>query len=260
MAQTTPTDAVRDPQARALLERKLRELAQQIAPAIQAQPPAREVQPPSWEALERDYLDGKMTARQFQVMLQRYKAFYVKSAPPPAPLPTPNSPPEVVSAKAAQPATNSAPVAPQLSTLNSQLSTNSNSQLSTNIVPPGLPVPPAPVVTSTKLPDAPAGPAAAGATSETNNSPAVSVSRPILDVDEDPEVKAVQTKIDELLRLKEARDNAAKLNLILATNTPAAQQSKRQRLNELIRLHVNGKLTEAEYNAKRAAIIAEPAK
>ena len=123
MAQTTPTDAVRDPQARALLERRLQELAQPGTPATQAQPPALDPQPPSWEALERDYLDGKITARQFQVMLQRYKAFYVKSAPPPAPLPTPNSPPAVVSVRAAQPATNSAPAAPQLSTLNSQLTT-----------------------------------------------------------------------------------------------------------------------------------------
>ena len=72
----------------------------------------------------------------------------------------------------------------------------------------------------------------------------------------------VERKMDELLRLKAAREQAALKNAPAAagTNSAAATgpKTKRQRLDELLKLHIDGKLSEAEYNEKRSKIIAEP--
>lgn len=70
----------------------------------------------------------------------------------------------------------------------------------------------------------------------------------------------VEKKMDELLRLKAAREQAALTNAAAATNATAtaAPKTKRQRLDELLKLHIDGKIPEAEYNEKRSKIIAEP--
>jgi hypothetical protein len=72
----------------------------------------------------------------------------------------------------------------------------------------------------------------------------------------------VEKKMDELLRLKAAREQAGRTNTTAATGTnstaAASPKTKRQRLDELLRLHIDGKLSEAEYNEKRSKIIAEP--
>jgi hypothetical protein len=64
----------------------------------------------------------------------------------------------------------------------------------------------------------------------------------------------VEAKMDELLRLKEAREKAAQTNAVPST----APKTKRQKLDELIVLFVNGKISEAEYNEQRNKIVAEP--
>lgn len=72
----------------------------------------------------------------------------------------------------------------------------------------------------------------------------------------------VERKMDELLRLKAAREQAALTNAPAAPATnsvaAAAPKPKRQRLDELLKLYIDGKLSEAEYNEKRSKIIAEP--
>ena len=72
----------------------------------------------------------------------------------------------------------------------------------------------------------------------------------------------VEKKMDELLRLKAAREKAAQTNLPAATGTnstaAATPKTKRQRLDELLKLYIESKIPEAEYNEKRSKIIAEP--
>jgi hypothetical protein len=223
------------------------------APATNAPPGAPE-QPPTLEQLEQSYAADKITARQFQWYLRRYKALYVKStnAPaspaPPAPRPAASAP-EIKSAP---------PVAPQVQPAAVAVSNQPPSPArppATNAPspPPAAlpPVPAAPTVLSSKLPE-----------QTLTNSPATNsaakASSPASAEENDPAIREVEVKIDKLLKLKEARDQAAKLETLLATNTPAKLKTKRQRLNELIRLHVNGVLTEPEYKTKRDAIVAEP--
>ena len=62
-----------------------------------------------------------------------------------------------------------------------------------------------------------------------------------------------------MLRQKEAREKAALTNATAATNNiPAGPQTKRQRMDALLRQFVEGTLPEAEYNARRAKMLAEP--
>ena len=71
----------------------------------------------------------------------------------------------------------------------------------------------------------------------------------------------VEKKMDELLRLKAAREQAALTNALAASATnsaAAAPKTKRQRLDELLKLYIENKIPEAEYNEKRSKIIAEP--
>jgi len=58
--------------------------------------------------------------------------------------------------------------------------------------------------------------------------------------------------MDELLLLKAARERAK-------TNAPptTGQKSKRERLNEMLRLVVEGQMSDAEYKQMRAKILAE---
>src|SRR6266853_1932148 len=67
----------------------------------------------------------------------------------------------------------------------------------------------------------------------------------------------VEAKMEELLRLKAAREKAALTNAMAATNGAAkpTAQTKRQRLDELLKLYVEGKIPETEYRARRAKIL-----
>lgn len=72
-------------------------------------------------------------------------------------------------------------------------------------------------------------------------------------------ISEVEARLDEMLRQKEARDKAALTNAAASTNNiPATPQTKRQRLDALLKQMIDGKITGAEYNEKRARIVAEP--
>jgi hypothetical protein len=67
----------------------------------------------------------------------------------------------------------------------------------------------------------------------------------------------IESKMDELLRWKAERDKQSR------TNAPppegaASPKTKRQRLDNLLRLYIQNKITETEYKEKRAKIVAEP--
>jgi hypothetical protein len=72
----------------------------------------------------------------------------------------------------------------------------------------------------------------------------------------------VEKKMEELVRLKTEREKAVQTNAAPATgtntSTVAGPKTKRQRLDELLRLYIDGKISEAEYMGKRAKVVAEP--
>lgn len=150
------------------------------------------MRPMTYADLERLYLDGKISAKEYQKLLSQ-----IQSAP------------GSVTAPQAQPATpqhqGSAPVAKSVS--------------------PGGAVPQNP-------------PSTAGV--QTNK---------------DDKINDVEARMDALIRAKEAREKKA-------ANTPpravAGPKTKRERLNDLLRLYIEGKVTEQEMNERRAKIVAEP--
>lgn len=68
-------------------------------------------------------------------------------------------------------------------------------------------------------------------------------------------VSEVEARIDEMIRLKEARERAAKTNTAPA---PGVKLSKRERLDFLLRQVVEGKLSDEQYKKEREKILAEP--
>jgi hypothetical protein len=71
-------------------------------------------------------------------------------------------------------------------------------------------------------------------------------------------VSDVESKLDEMMRLKAAREKAALTNATAATNAVPGKLTKRQRLDLILKQYVEGKLTEADYNVQRTKIVAEP--
>jgi len=142
----------------------------------------------SFEHLERLYLDGKLTARQFQQYVMDYKLVR------PQPVAATNLPAPVRRADATPLTAGAATNAPPLMEANGE------------------------------------------------------------DTAAQARLAELEAKMDELLRL---RTNRAELE----TNTPpatAGPKTKRERLDELLRLLIAGKVSQAEYETRRAKIIAEP--
>jgi len=77
-----------------------------------------------------------------------------------------------------------------------------------------------------------------------------------------PGLSELEKKMDELLRLKAARENGAATNGVSKAPTsaaiPPAPKTKRERLDALLKLYIDGKIPEADYKDKRAKLIAEP--
>ena len=171
---------------------------------------------PTFAEIERQYLQGKITAKQFQKYLQDHNI----SVPPKTVPPSDN---DALAVEILRREIAKAPAEPA-------------------VAPP--PVKPAGV-----KPEAVASPAP----------------RPEPGTTPGPDQTAlteVERKMDELLRLKAAREQAALTNAPAATGTNSsaatAPKTPRQRLDELLKLHIEGKLSEAEYNEKRNKVIAEP--
>jgi hypothetical protein len=107
-----------------------------------------------------------------------------------------------------------------------------------------------PSVTTPSRPTAVAPTTNATAMRPTTNAPAVTPPP-----NKGEQISSVEAKMDELLKAKAAREKAA-------TNTPptvsTGPKTKRDRLNELLRQYIEGKISEPEMNERRAKIIAEP--
>src|SRR2546425_3330445 len=153
-----------------------------------AQTGTASMRPMTYADLERLYLEGKISAKEYQKLLAD-----IKSRPIPAP-------PPVQSAS------------PQPTTQNPQKN-----------------------------------PGAAAVSPSTNRPPVAAVK-----TNQQDTISDVEAKMDALIRARQK-----------ATNTPprtvtAGPKTKRERLNELLRLYIEGKISETELNERRGKIIAEP--
>src|SRR5688572_28000578 len=153
-------------------------VAQQPAPVTQAPvaPGTNAVRRPTLAEVERQYLDGKISARDFQKFLQTYRA----------------------QPRAAQPA---AGVTNDVHARALAVLHNARPNVAANPQGPALTEP---------LPDP------AGSSNETANAAVI---------------QDVETKIDELIRLKEAREQGTNTN----SAAPAGPLTKRQRLDAALR-------------------------
>jgi hypothetical protein len=179
-------------------------VAQQPAPVT---PPAvapgtNAVRRPTLAEVERQYLDGKISARDFQKFLQTYRA-----------QPRPVQPAAAV--------TNDvhARALAVLHTARPNVAAN----------------PQGPAITE-PLPDP------AGVTNDAN----VAV------------IQDVETKIDELIRLKQAREQTTNTGVTATNTNRPSGVTKRQRLDSALRLHIEGKLSDVEYKQLREKILLEP--
>jgi len=76
---------------------------------------------------------------------------------------------------------------------------------------------------------------------------------------EQKKLSEVEARIDEMLRKKAERDKAAVNNAAPTTNSPAKTPlTKRQRMDALLKQMIDGKISEADYAAQRAKLLAEP--
>ena len=159
------------------------------------------VRRPTLAEIERQYLDGKITAREFQRFLQTYRA--PRSAPPPTAITNDVHARALAVLHTTKPNPAANPQGPALTE----------------------PLPEPPGTTNTTVSDA--------------------------------ALQDVEGKIDELIRLKQAREQSTNTTNT-STNAPAGPLTKRQRLDAALRLYIEGKLTDAEYKERREKILAEP--
>ncbi|HXJ58798.1 MAG TPA: hypothetical protein VNU68_19235 [Verrucomicrobiae bacterium] len=180
--------------------------------------------------LERQYLDGKITAKQFQKSLEqlqeqeRRQALAAARVSKPEPTVTKSSP-APPNAKPASASTSTAkPAAPGANTA---------------------------TIPSKAVPTAAAAAASAPTNHANQTSEAVSP--------EQKKLTEVESRIDEMMRLKAERDKAA-TNAVgnAASKTTPGPLTKRQRLDALLKQYIDGKLTDADYNTQRSKIVAEP--
>ena len=76
---------------------------------------------------------------------------------------------------------------------------------------------------------------------------------------EQKKLSEVEARIDEMLRKKAEREKAAVNGATPPTNSPAqTPQTKRQRMDELLKQMIDGKISEADYTAQRAKLLAQP--
>jgi hypothetical protein len=126
-----------------------------------------------------------------------------------------------------------------------------------------LPVTNAPLSTNTAALRSPA-PAPAAASSESPKTAApgrareTTVATPTAEEARQKRISEVEARLDEMLRQKEAREKAALTNAAATNQTSATPLTKRQRLDDLLRQMIDGKITAAEYSQRREKIIADP--
>ena len=157
-----------------------------------AQTGTASMRPMTYADLERLYLEGKISAKEYQKLLAD-----IKSRPLPAPAPAPAQP-----------------------------------------VPPQ----PKPQTPPQKNPST-------AVVSPSTNRPAVTAVR----TNQQDTISDVEAKMDALIKARQKATNTAPPRTVTA-----GPKTKRERMNDLLRLYIEGKISETELNERRAKIIAEP--
>ena len=73
----------------------------------------------------------------------------------------------------------------------------------------------------------------------------------------DEDFAEIESKMDELLRQQRDRERQMSNRVSSAKEAPTKPLSKRERLDAILRLHIEGELSEEEYKRQRSAIISE---
>jgi len=229
VAQVTPK-STNDGQA-AAIELLRRTIAEQQAnpgkiirtednPSVTRAVPLSPEDAASRAALERQYLDGKLSARQYQKAVDRWEHERQKR----------------LAAEAAKPKAAESAVTKSLTNAAPKVAVDRSE---------------APRAVSPKNSGAPIVTPPAGAASPT---PA-----PVEPTPQQKKISDVEARIDEMLRLKAEREKAALTNATAVnTNLPARPPTRRQRLDAILKQNLDGKLSDADYQAQRAKILAEP--
>ncbi len=190
----------------------LRKTMDSLEPRYKTPPPAkgRPGREPSFAETEQLFLQGKMSARDYQKFLEEHKVDPAKTS-------------------SADPQSRAVEVL-----------RNEIKKAETGVAKPETP-PPTGETPTARLPGALAEPAPGP---------------------EQSKLSEVEKKMDELLRLKAARETAAATNSASTTVTnssaPTTPKTKRQRLDDLLMLFIDGKMPEAQYWEKRGKLLAEP--
>jgi hypothetical protein len=201
-------------------------------PAKRNSRPAPVLKEPDFTEIEKQYLDGRISAKQFQKYLQDHKVAPAKApvatSPDNTTRPVERLRQETAKSKAADPV----------------------AVVKTNTIAP-------PAAVQTKAAKVQAPPASPAAVAQT---PIAAKPDPAGSPAGKSALSEVEAKMEELLQLKAAREKAALTNAMAATNGAAkpTAQTKRQRLDEVLKLYVEGKIPETEYRARRTKILAEP--
>ncbi len=161
--------------------------------------------PPTYPEVERDYLAGKITAKQFQRYLRDHTLD---------------------------------PVSPASKSPNALARTYESTRSNPN---PPLNTPAREPAVSPSNPPAEVQPQRTETAGDSGN------------------LNDLEKKMDELLRLKTAREQAS-MNAAATNAVAAAPKTKRERLDALLRLYLTGKISEPEYNEQRAKLISETGK
>lgn len=185
------------------------------APAVKLSPQAAARR----SELERQYLDGKLSARNYQKAIDQLEAEEKKR----------------LAAEAASPKSNAQPPA----AAKIVAATNSSSSKATK-----------PRATSPKNSESAIVTPPAGTVT--------SASTPVEPTPQQKKIADVEARIDEMLRLKAEREKALTNAATAATNAPSGPLTRRQRLDALLKQNLEGKLSDTDYQALRAKLLAEP--
>lgn len=230
-------------------EPELKQLQQQVTDRERGAKPTTNAVPStlgtglSFKEIEQLFLDGKISARQFQEYVQKLPAVKAPTNAVPATPAWPKASRAAVTNKPPIIVTNAVTKIPKVPQPQPEALTPEAQQKAVEILRATEPNPannpkPGPAIQASQL------------------APLKEEVAPPVDPIEQG-FSEIEAKMDELLRFKAAREKAAQTNAA-PSKAAGATVTKRQRLDELLKLYIAGDIKEEDYKARRAAIIAEP--
>ena len=224
-AAQTPAPTSHPPAPKPIRTTGERALSQSGAATVHSPKPSAPLRP--FPEVERDYLQGRITARQFQQYLERYVA-------------------RVNAHHAASQGVRTVRVTSKpLPRADSSSKSGGLPALPTS--PPASAGSPPASAASAALP---ASPPIARAPAKLTNAPALGTNR--LTLPDDEFFKELDRRMEKLMRWQAEREKR-RTNALSRTRGPL--DPVRRQLNELLRLYLEGKITKPEYEARRAKVL-----